>query len=68
VTVDLLLEVGILENCERHATIIFQSGAGDIEGAYKLANSKWTEYRGISNERQKMTALSLAKSESGQLR
>ncbi len=65
VAVGLLLEVGILENCERHEEIVFQSGAGDIEDAYKLANTKWADHSGIFTDRREMTDLILAESENG---
>lgn len=65
VAVRLLLEVGILENCERHEEIVFQSGAGDIKDAYKLANTKWAEYSGIFTDRREMTDLILAESQNG---
>jgi hypothetical protein len=36
----ILEEVGLLAECEFHSGTYFDGGSGDLEDAYKLANSK----------------------------
>lgn len=61
--VNILIEAGILEKCDGHEEIIFQSGDNNIQNAYKLANSKWeTHYSSIFQTRREMTDAILAAS------
>lgn len=50
--VSLLLQVGALKTCPVHDEII--EGPNDVQGAYKLATSKWgrDEHREFENARE----------------
>ena len=42
-SLDVLKEVGLLAECESHAGTYYDGEQGDLEDAYKLANSKVTK-------------------------
>ncbi|MBI2728770.1 MAG: hypothetical protein HYX42_21220 [Polaromonas sp.] len=52
---DLLIGVGYLTRCERHEEIVYRAHNGEVEDAYKLGNSKWTQIGSAWADRRDMT-------------
>lgn len=62
VTVDLLIKAGVLKRCESHEEVVFSTGEGELETAYKMGNAGWSSYSQTFKSRRDMTDKILAMS------
>lgn len=51
----ILTKVGILKSCDSHDDVIYQSGVGDIQEAYKFGNAHWADFSSLFKDRRELT-------------
>jgi hypothetical protein len=51
----LVVFVGVLQACDIHDHILYQTFGADVEEEYKYGNANWNEYSGDFKDRREMT-------------